>query len=102
MDRQRCAATQGSVPWVAGQGDLLAWQGATGFDPASTEQLPGFSAAAAGDFHALDASAAMVDGGDPASASPIDRLGQDRPLPPDIGAEEWRGEALLADGFEGS
>ena len=102
MDRQRCAATQGSVPWVAGQGDLLAWQGATGFDSASTEQLPGFSAAAAGDFHALDASAAMVDGGDPASASPIDRLGQDRPVPPDIGAEEWRGEALLADGFEGS
>ncbi len=87
--------------WVAGMGDLTAWQGATGFDLNSSVQSPGFKDPTGADLGAVSGASPMVDTGSIAESAPAAFDGALRDSAPDRGAHEWRAGQIFSNGFEG-
>lgn len=100
FEQQRCGSPLPGLPWVAEVGTLDAWRTLTGFDQQSIATLPGFADTANRDLSAASALSPIVDTGNASFASTVDVDGQARDALPDIGAHEWRHDALMRDGFE--
>lgn len=100
FEQQRCGSANPGLPWVAEAGTLQAWRSQTGFDQQSVAGLPGFTDGANRDLRAATVLSPMIDAGNAAFAAGVDVYGLPRDSSPDIGAHEWRHDALMRNGFE--